>query len=184
VTLRVPAGAVDAPLRQSLLRLGGLATFVTLLGIGLAAGAARQIRRPIVALSKAAPQIASGDEPLTVPRSSVTEVDEVGRAMQAAYRERQRIEQQNRRLFAETERRRHSAESLAEVSWLMSRSLDSEGVAQAIVNSVSRLLAANVAVLYRLEPDSEDLVLMASLAHDVQLPARMSWGTPPWWVWP
>src|SRR6266545_4488129 len=176
VALGVPTAVVDAPLRRSLFLLAGLAALVTALGIVVAAGAARRIGRPIVALSKVAPRLVGG-EPVAIPRSSVSEVDEVGQALEAAHRERQSVAEQNRRLWEETERRRRAAEGLAEVGWLISRSLDPEGVGEAIVTAVRRLLDAKLAVLYRVERDSQDLVLMARLGEAIALPQRLSRGT-------
>jgi hypothetical protein len=88
VALRVPTATVQGPLRRPLVLLAGLAAFVTALGVVLAVAAARQIGRPIGALSKAAPHIVVGDQSVAIPRSSVTEVDEVGHAMLGALRER------------------------------------------------------------------------------------------------
>jgi len=67
----------------------------------------------------------------------------------------------NARLFEEAERRRHSAESLAELGQLLTRSLDAAEVNQRIVDSVRSLLGTNGAVLYRLEPETQNLVSLA-----------------------
>src|SRR5881628_3067424 len=67
----------------------------------------------------------------------------------------------NARLFEEAERRRHSAESLAELGQLLTRSLDGVEVNQRIVDSVRSLLGTNGAVLYRLEPETQNLVSLA-----------------------
>ncbi len=68
---------------------------------------------------------------------------------------------QNARLYEETEKRRRAAESLAEVGRLISQSLDPEEVEQRVVDSVRSLLGATVAALYRLEPESGDMVAVA-----------------------
>ncbi len=68
---------------------------------------------------------------------------------------------QNARLYAESERRRRTAESLAEVGRLTSQSLDAAEVGQRIVESVCALSDALAATLYRLDPESGDLVALA-----------------------
>jgi GAF domain-containing protein/CheY-like chemotaxis protein len=67
----------------------------------------------------------------------------------------------NARLFEEAERRRHSAESLAELGQLLTRSLDAAEVNQQIVDSVRSLLGTNGAVLYHVEPETQNLVSLA-----------------------
>ncbi len=66
----------------------------------------------------------------------------------------------NARLFAEADRRRRAAESLAEVGQLISQSLEPEEVALWIADGIRRLLGALAATLYRLEPESGDLVAL------------------------
>src|SRR5206468_3355569 len=68
---------------------------------------------------------------------------------------------QNARLFAEAERRRRAAESLAGVGRRLSQSLDPEDVGQRIVDSVGMLVGALRATLIQLEPESETLRLLA-----------------------
>ena len=157
VALGVPVSAVDAPLRRCLFLLAGLGTLVALLGVAVAVAVARRIGRPILALSEAAPRVVSG-QPVTIPRSGVTEVDEVARALEVASTERQSVEERNGRLLQETMRRRQSAESLAEVGRLISHSLELERVGEAIVTSINRLLETKWALLYRLEESTGDLV--------------------------
>ena len=69
---------------------------------------------------------------------------------------------ENARLFAEAERRRRAAESLAEVGRVISQSLDPRDVAERIVASVRVLLDASVASLYRVDDPAGDLVLLAA----------------------
>jgi signal transduction histidine kinase len=66
----------------------------------------------------------------------------------------------NAELLRESERRRGVAERLAEVSRVVSQSLDSAEVARRIADSVFALFDAKVATLFRLEPSS-DLVALA-----------------------
>ncbi len=70
----------------------------------------------------------------------------------------------NARLFEEAQRRRHSAESLAELGQLLTRSLDAAEVNQRIVESVRSLLNTNGAVLYRVELETQNLVALACAA--------------------
>ena len=66
----------------------------------------------------------------------------------------------NARHFEESERRRRSAESLAELGQLLTRSLDSAEVSQRIVDSVRSLLGTTGSVLYRVEPETQNLVAL------------------------
>ncbi len=66
-----------------------------------------------------------------------------------------------RRAPAPRVRRREAAESLAEVGHVLAQSLDLDVVGQRIADSVRALLDAQTSVLVRLEPTSEDLVVVA-----------------------
>ena len=72
---------------------------------------------------------------------------------------------QNANLFAETERRRRVAESLADVGRALSEELDPDRVGQRVVDSVCVLLGARSAAIYRPHPESGDLVALA-ISHD------------------
>ncbi|MGH7268320.1 MAG: GAF domain-containing protein, partial [Candidatus Rokuibacteriota bacterium] len=100
-------------------------------------------------------------------RRSFTDRDE---AVLARLGEYAAIGVRNARLFAETDRRRRAAESLADLGRLVSQSLDPAEVAQRIADSVRALLGAAAATLYRLEPSSGDLVSLA--INDAGRPAR------------
>ncbi len=65
------------------------------------------------------------------------------------------------RFHVDTERRRRTADSLADVGRLISRSLDPEVVARQVVDSLRALLDVRSAVLYRREPASGDLQALA-----------------------
>ncbi len=69
---------------------------------------------------------------------------------------------ENARLFEETEQRRRSAESLADLGRLLSQSLNPKEVGQRIVDSVRALLDVQASALFRLEPASGDLVALAA----------------------
>jgi signal transduction histidine kinase len=79
----------------------------------------------------------------------------------------------NARLYSAAERRRQSAESLAEVGHLLSQSLDAVEVGQRVVDHVRRLLKTRAAALYQLEPASGMLVALAA-ANDFE-PAATPW---------
>ena len=64
-------------------------------------------------------------------------------------------------LFARADRRRRAAEALAEVTRLMSQSLDVDGVGQRIVDSVRGLFDAEAAVLYRWDTELKDLTALS-----------------------
>ncbi len=69
---------------------------------------------------------------------------------------------QNAHLYAETERRRREAETLAEVGRILSQSLDPEKVGQQIVDSVRALVGAEIVSLQRVEEESGALVKLAT----------------------
>jgi signal transduction histidine kinase/CheY-like chemotaxis protein len=73
----------------------------------------------------------------------------------------------NARLHTETLRRREAAEALADVARLASRTLDSEDTRQRIADSIRTLLRALTAALYRLDPDTGELILLAAAGKAV-----------------
>src|SRR5262249_3044967 len=74
----------------------------------------------------------------------------------------------NSRLLAESERRRRTAEALAELSRLSSETLDLGTVAGSVVDSVRTLLDAREAALYRLVPQTRRLGALARLGERPQ----------------
>ena len=68
----------------------------------------------------------------------------------------------NARLHTETQRRRETAEALADVARLVSRTLDSADTRERIADSIRTLLRAQTSALYRLDPDTSELILLAS----------------------
>jgi GAF domain-containing protein len=82
-------------------------------------------------------------------------------ALLQAFGDQAAVALNNARLFEEAERRRRAAESLAELGQLLTRSLDAAEVSQRIVDSVRTLLGTTGAVLYRLEPETQNLVSLA-----------------------
>src|SRR3989475_7365274 len=71
----------------------------------------------------------------------------------------------NSRLLAESERRRRTAEALAELSRLSSETLDLGTVARRVVQSVRTLLGAQESALYRLVPETGDLAALALMGE-------------------
>ena len=74
----------------------------------------------------------------------------------------------NSRLLAESERRRRTAEALAELSRLSSETLDLGTVARRVVDSVRTLLGAREAALYRLVHETGDLAALALMGERQQ----------------
>jgi PAS domain S-box-containing protein len=68
----------------------------------------------------------------------------------------------NARLFARSENARRLAQDLAELSRLLSQTLDIEQVAQAIANGIQQRLGVLASCVYHREPDTGDLIVMAS----------------------
>ncbi len=96
----------------------------------------------------------------------------------SAFADQAAVALENARLFEESELRRRAAEGLAEVGRTISQSLDPQEVNQRIVDSVRTLLSASTAIVYRLDPEREDLAALAvsgesgaPLVRDVVLPA-------------
>ncbi len=74
----------------------------------------------------------------------------------------------NSRLLAESERRRRTAEALAELSRLSSETLDLGTVARRVVESVRTLLGARESAIYRLVPETGDLAALALMGEREQ----------------
>src|SRR5712692_2098370 len=72
----------------------------------------------------------------------------------------------NARLYAQSENRRRAAEALIELNRVCSETLDLDTVAGRIVDSVHRLLGVQESALYRLDPESGDLVAFALAGKD------------------
>src|SRR5229473_3164280 len=86
IALGVPEAVVDGPLRASLWFLTGAAALTVLIGTTLALIVGRRLERPMLGLVRAAPRLVKG-EVITLPRSSVTELQAVGVAVETASRE-------------------------------------------------------------------------------------------------
>jgi GAF domain-containing protein len=82
-------------------------------------------------------------------------------AIATAFAAQAAIALETSRLYSDAERRRETAERLAEVGRLISQSLDLAEVAQRVVTNLRSLVPALRAALYRVEPDSDTLALVA-----------------------
>lgn len=82
-------------------------------------------------------------------------------ALLAAFAGLAAIAMANAQLYAETERRRKAAESLADMGRLMSRSLDSHEITQRITDAMQVLFGVHSVSLYWLEPALGELVALA-----------------------
>jgi PAS domain S-box-containing protein len=160
IALGVPQAAADASLRSSLWLLLVVGAGSMLLAILAAMWGAQRIAGPIRSLARSASELRQGQAP-DLRSSALHEIDEVSRALATAAAERLHVENRNRDLLDETERRRQFAESLAETAQLLSQSLDPGEVEQRIVESLKGLLNAYATALYRLDEQSEDLIEMA-----------------------
>jgi PAS domain S-box-containing protein len=93
-------------------------------------------------------------------------------AIQVAEEQRSELLARAERARAEAEQRRHEAETLAEVAATVTEALSPEVVAQRIADSVRMLLAADPAALFRLEPSSGNMVLLAMSGETARAPDR------------
>jgi PAS domain S-box-containing protein len=107
------------------------------------------------------------DELLEMVASAGSQLGQFAERMRAEAAVR-RVEEQRQELLvhaeqarADAEQRRHEAETLAEVAATVTAALSPEVVAQRIADSVRTLLAADPAALFRLEPASGSMMLLA-----------------------
>lgn len=85
----------------------------------------------------------------------------------------------NARLYLESEARRREAQALADIGRLLTATLDLEAVARRVIEQVAALLGASHAVLYRLDPASGDLFLLAGRGEGIDWQPRLPAGTAP-----
>ena len=86
----------------------------------------------------------------------------------AAFADQAAVALENSRLHAESERRRRTAEHLADLGRLISQSLDPEEVGQRIVESVRALFGVMRCALYGTRPGTDDLVVFG-FSNDASL---------------
>ena len=90
VAIGIPTSALDAPVVRSYVAMGASLALSVVLGLLAALVAARSIVRPMRELEAAAHALAHGRAPVE-PRTSLTEVRQVGRALVQAQVERERL---------------------------------------------------------------------------------------------
>ncbi|MGH7311677.1 MAG: GAF domain-containing protein, partial [Candidatus Rokuibacteriota bacterium] len=111
----------------------------------------------------------NGDRPFQVDAEDMDLLDSF--AAQAA------VAIRNATLFAESERRRRTAEALERIGRSLARSLEPEEVGRRTVESVGELVGCEMALLYRREPPSGDLVLLAGTSAGLDWNQRFPPGT-------
>jgi len=79
-----------------------------------------------------------------------------------AFADQAAVALEHARLFATVQRRRREAEELARVGRALAQTLDPDGVARQIVDSLQIVFGVRAAVLFRLAPGTEDLVTWVS----------------------
>jgi GAF domain-containing protein len=94
---------------------------------------------------------------LTLHGRSTRRFTDADLPMATAFAAEAAIALENARLYAETQRRRETAEQLAEIGRLITQSLEFESVGRKIVEGVRALLGTRTSVLYLLDPASGDL---------------------------
>jgi signal transduction histidine kinase/HAMP domain-containing protein len=100
-----------------------------------------------------------GDE-----QGRVFDAEEIGLAQ--AFADQAAMALQNAGLYAESEARRGVAEALEVTARYLAQSLDPAEVFQRITDSIRRLLGVQTTTLYRLEPESGGLRVMAASGED------------------
>ena len=138
IALGVPQAVVDSPLRTSLWFLMGVAVLMVLVGTMLALVIGRRLERPIRALVTVTPRLVQG-ETITLSRSSVTELNAVAAAVEAASQE--------------LNRGQRAAAALARVSQAFTETPDVSAVGRQIVEKVAPVFDAVSANLRLLGPD-------------------------------
>src|SRR5262245_32113650 len=108
--------------------------------------------------------VVAGDEllgvlTLNLKRGLLPQGDD--RLLLASFASQAAVAIKNARLFAEADARRRAAETLADLGRTLAHALDVVVVAQRVADSVRTLLRGGISVLYRLDPESGDLVALA-----------------------
>jgi signal transduction histidine kinase len=159
VAIGIPPSAVETAALESLLLYGG----GTLVSIGLGVAAAvligRRITAPMAALGRAAKAIGRR-EPLQAPATDIREIGEVVASLVEAAEQRDRAEAEREAVLGREREARAAAEALAAVARTIN-TLDLAAALQNITESACTLLRAYVSTVFRLDPDSGNLVLMA-----------------------
>ena len=159
VAIGIPPSVVESAAFDSLLLYGGGTLLSLGLGIAAAVLVSRRIIAPMAALSAAARALGRR-EPFEPPATDIREIRDVADSLVAAAGQRDRAEAEREGLFAREREARAAAEALAAVARTIN-TLDLDAALQNITESACALLRAHVATLFRLDPESGNLVLMA-----------------------
>jgi len=176
VALAVPTRTMNAPFYKSVIELAGIAALLALLGMALAALLIRRMVRPIRSLSRAAEALGCGIEPLK-PEGGIREIERVSEALldsaelvkrrsaerdqalaalsnandtlERRVHERTReLEEANRQLSHEIERRRQAEEALLQRRKLEAMGQLTAGVAHDFNNLLTAIIG-NIGLLLR-----------------------------------
>src|SRR6185503_9864584 len=142
------------------------------IGLGIVAAilVAGRIIVPMAALSAAARALGRR-EPVASPATDIDEIREVGDSLVAAAAQRDRAEAEREEVLGRERDARAAAEALAVVARSIN-TLDLDAALQNITESACALLRAHVATLFRVDPDSGGLVLVAGGASQSGSPNR------------
>jgi signal transduction histidine kinase len=138
---------------------GGGILLSIVLGIVVAVLVGRHIVGPMSALRTAAAALGRREE-LEAPVTDIYEIREVGDALVAAGAQRDRAEAEREQLLAREREARAAAEALAAGARTIN-TLDLDAALQNIAESACTLLQAHVATVFRVDPESGGLVLIA-----------------------
>jgi len=159
VAIGIPPSMVEAAAFESMLLYGGGTLLSIALGIAAAVLIGRRITVPMAALSGVARAIGRR-ELVQPPATDIREVREVVDSLVAAAGQRDRAEAEREAVLGREREARAAAEALAAIARTIN-TLDLAAALQNITESACALLRAHVATVFRLDPDSGNLVLMA-----------------------
>jgi signal transduction histidine kinase/CheY-like chemotaxis protein len=158
VALGIPPAVVEGGLRSLMVYGGGILVSIAL-GIVAAVLVGRRIVGSMSALRTTAAALGRRER-LESPATDIYEIREVGDALVAAGAERDRAEAEREELLAREREARAAAEALAAGARTIN-TLDLDAALQNITESACTLLQAHVATVFRLDPESGGLVLIA-----------------------
>jgi signal transduction histidine kinase/ActR/RegA family two-component response regulator len=164
----MPEGVVTAGATRLATTIAAGVAVALCVALWLAWLVARRVVTPITALAGAASAIASGERPEVRLRSRVDELTDVARALDGASAA---VRAREAELVSSSAR----FESLAAVARTLN-TLDLDATLNNVVETACTLLQAEVATLFRLDPESRDLILLsgggargATLNHNLVL---------------
>ena len=175
VALGFPPAVVEGAAVRSLMVYGGGILLSIALGIVAAVLVGRRIVGPMSVLRAAAAALGRREQ-LEPPATDIHEIREVGDALATAGAELTRADAEREELLSREREARAAAEALAAGARTIN-TLDLDAALQNIIESACALLKAQVATVFRLDPESGGLVLMVgggprgtTLSRDALLP--------------